>query len=178
MNRNIIIALVAVIILVVGAFVLTSSDDIEEGTANNAESSESQTGSDNSSEGALEITYSGETRTFNDASCSASGGIGPADNSEMIRYRNADENIEFWVELDDPEQSDIVEVYLGLPTGEAGETIGEVEAYQSDITTAEVTFEDGVGTSGSAVLEPHNDMNDDVEHQSEGLDVSWDLSCV
>lgn len=177
MNRNIIIALVAVIILVVGAFVLTSSDDTEEGTANTIESSESQAES-SSSEGTLELTYSGETRTFNDASCSASGGIGPADNSEMIRYRNADENIEFWVELDDPEQSDIVEVYLGFPTGEAGETIGKVEAYQSDITTAEVTFEDGVGTSGSAVLEPHNDMNDDVEHQSEGLDVSWDLSCV
>lgn len=161
----------------VGAFALTSSDDTEEDTANNTESSENQTES-SSSEGTLELTYRGETRTFDDASCNARGGIGPADNSKMIRYRNADENIEFWVELDDPEQSNIAEVYLGFPSGEAGETIGEVEAYESEITTADVTFEDGVGTTGSAVLESHNDMNEDVEHQTEGLDVSWNLSCV
>lgn len=125
--------------------------------------------------GTAEITFLSETYTYDDASCEGSSTFPPE--NEMIRHRDVDDKLEFWVERYDPEESDTVEVYLGFPEGGANETIGEIEAYTAQTTVDDVEFELGSGTSGSLHLEPSNDMNDDVEHDSDGREVEWGISC-
>lgn len=132
-------------------------------------------GSGDGSVGAAEITFLGETYTYDDASCEGSSTFPPE--NEQINYRNVDEEFEFWVEREDPEESDGVEVHLGFPTGDHDETIGGVEAYDGRTTIDEVEFELGSHTSGSLELEPHIHMNDDVDHEPDGGVVEWDISC-
>lgn len=91
--------------------------------------------------GTAEITFLSETYTYDDASCEGSSTFPPE--NEMIRHRDVDDKLEFWVERYDPEESDTVEVYLGFPEGGANETIGEIEAYTAQTTVDDVEFELG-----------------------------------
>ena len=130
---------------------------------------------DENSVGTAEIEFLGETYTFDDASCDGSRTFPPE--NEQIRHRDADAGIEFWVERHDPEESDAVDVHFSFPSGDAGETIGEVEAYTAQTTVDEIEFELGSGTSGALHLEPSNHMNDDVEHDPDGGEITWEIAC-
>ncbi|ELY56177.1 hypothetical protein C491_14557 [Natronococcus amylolyticus DSM 10524] len=134
-------------------------------------------GDDESGEsvGTAEITFLDETYTYDDASCEESRTFPPE--NEMIRHRDVDDEIEFWVERHDPAESDVVDVHLSFPTGDPDETIGEVEAYDAQTTVDEIEFELGSGTSGSLHLEPSSHMNDDVEHDPDGGEVTWEIAC-
>ncbi len=134
-------------------------------------------GDDESGEsvGTAEITFLDETYTYDDASCEESRTFPPE--NEMIRHRDVDDEIEFWVERHDPAESDVVDVHVSFPTGDPNETIGEVEAYDAQTTVDEIEFELGSGTSGSLHLEPSSYMNDDVEHDPAGGEVTWEIAC-
>lgn len=125
--------------------------------------------------GTAEITFLGESYSFEDVSCEGHTTFPPE--NEMIRHRDADENVEFWVERDDPDESDVVEVRIGFPTGDADETIGEIESYVGRTTADEIEFELGSGTSGTLHLDPFDHMNDDVDHDPDGGEMEWTVSC-
>ncbi|ELY60878.1 hypothetical protein [Natronococcus jeotgali] len=148
-----------------------SADDDETGRSSDA----STDGGSEESVGTAEIAFLGETYTYDDASCEGSTTFPPE--NEMIRHRDVDNGLEFWVERDDPAASDVVEGYLGFPEGGADETIGEIEAYTARTTVDEVEFELGRGTSGSLHLEPSHHMNDDVAHDPDGGEVTWEIAC-
>lgn len=153
-----------------------SNDDGSEGTSGE----QTDGGDDDSDEsegsvGTAEITFLGETHTYDDASCEGSSTFPPE--NEMIRHRDVDDEVEFWVERHDPAESDVVEVHLSFPAGDPGETIGEVEAYDGRTTADEIEFELGRGTSGSLHLEPSLHMNDDVEHDTDGGEITWEIAC-
>ena len=164
-NKGLLVGVVAVLLVAAGAWFVLGD---ENGNGN---------GDDNGdSVGTIDIEFLGETYNYDDASCDGSRAFPPE--NEQIRYRNADDNLEFWVERHDPETSETVEVHMSFPEGGAGETIGEVEAYETRVTVDDIdSFELGSGTSGSAFLEPATDMNDDVEHNPEGGEIVWDVSC-
>ncbi|WP_255192225.1 hypothetical protein [Natronobeatus ordinarius] len=136
--------------------------------------------------GTAEISFLGETYTFDDASCEGSRTFPPE--NEMIHYRDYGSEFEFWVERYDPDESDVVKVHLGFPSESSqqiGEieaytgqtTIDEIEAYTGQTTIDEIEFELDSRTSGSLELEPSSHMNDDVEHEPEGGTVEWKFSC-
>jgi hypothetical protein len=148
----------------------TDDDDETEGSSDVS----NDDGSDGSV-GTAEIVFLGETYTYDDASCEGSRTFPPE--NEMIRHRDVDDEIEFWAERHDPAESDVVEVHLSFPTGDPNETIGEVEAYDARTTVDEIEFELGSGTSGSVHLEPSSHMNDDVAHDPDGGEVTWEIAC-
>lgn len=88
-----------------------SADDDETGGSSDA----STDGGSEESVGTAEIAFLGKTYSYDDASCEGSSTFPPE--NEMIRHRNVDNGLEFWVERDDPAASDVVEVYLGFPEG-------------------------------------------------------------
>ncbi|MCU4752188.1 hypothetical protein ACLI4R_05755 [Natrialbaceae archaeon A-chndr2] len=137
-------------------------------------SGDDSSGSGDNSPGTAEITFHGETYSYNDASCEGTTTFPPE--NQMIHYRDYGTQFEFWVERYDPEQSDTVKVHLGFPES-SGQTIGEIEAYEGQTTADEIEFELESHTSGSLALEPASDMNDDVEHDPDGGVVEWDVSC-
>lgn len=128
----------------------------------------------NGSVGVAEISFLGDTRSFDDASCEGSRTFPPE--NEQIHYRNYAQEFEFWVERHDPAQSDVVEVHLNFPT-DSGQTIGEVEGYRGRTSIDAIEFQLGSHTSGTADLEPNGHMNDDVAHDPDGGLVEWDISC-
>ncbi|WP_233710717.1 hypothetical protein [Natronococcus pandeyae] len=145
------------------------------GSGDEGDSENGNGGDTDESAGTAEIRFLGETYTFDDASCEGSRTFPPE--NEQIRHRDVDEGVEFWVERYDPEESDAIEVNLSFPTGGSDETIGEIEAYGGETTVDAVEFELGTGTSGSLHLDPSSHMNDDVEHDPDGGEVEWDISC-
>ncbi|WP_245242750.1 hypothetical protein [Natronococcus sp. JC468] len=125
-----------------------SADDDKTGGSSDA----STDGGSEEGVGTAEIAFLGETYGYDDASCEGNSTVPPE--NEMIRHRDVNNGLEFWVERDDPAASDVVEVYLGFPEGGADETIGEIEADTAQTTVDEVEFELRRGTSGSLHLEP------------------------
>lgn len=155
-----------------------ADEEVEGGADEEAESGDGDEAGGDDDEGSVgtaEISFLGETYSFDDASCEGHRTFPPE--NEMIRHRDASEGLEFWVERFDPAESDAVDVHLGFPTGDADETIGEIESYEGRTTIDEIEFELGTGTSGSLRLEPSTDMNDDVDHDPDGGDVEWEIAC-
>lgn len=152
-----------------------SDESADDGDETEGASDASNDDGSEESVGTAEIAFLGETYTYDDASCEGSSTFPPE--NEMIRHRDVDDGIEFWVERDNPAESDVVEVYLGFPEGGANETIGEVEAYTARTTADEIEFELGTGTSGSVFLEPSDHMNDDVAHDPDGGEITWEIAC-
>lgn len=174
MNKNIIITIIVAVAIALGAWALIGGQDNGENGSTASENGGATTdGSD--SEGTLEISFLGEQYSFGDASCRSRRAFPPE--NEQMGYRNVDENVEFWVERYDPEESDVVEVHMAFPSGGANETIGEVEAYEGRTTIDEVTFEIGQGSTGSVQLDPTNHMDDDIEYVEDGGIIEWNLSC-
>ncbi len=172
MNKNIIIVVALLLAVGVGVFLLAGNGADENGTDTTASER-----TDERSEGTLEISFLGENYRFEDANCETRSRPGADENEKDLSYRNVEENIEFWVRRYDPEHSDVSQVHMSFPSGGFDETIGEVEAYEGEVPTADITFEEGVGTSGTAELEPYVHMNDDVDHVEEGGTIEWNLSC-
>ncbi|MDG5760296.1 hypothetical protein QA600_13205 [Natronococcus sp. A-GB1] len=154
-----------------------SNDDEGGETSDEPTSNSDDDGTDESerSVGTAEITFLGDTYTDDDASCDGRRTFPPE--NEMIGVRDMEAGIEFFVERDDPAESDVVEVEIAFPAGDPGETIGEVEAYSARTTVDEIEFELGSGTSGSLHLEPSSHMNDDVEHDPDGGEITWEIAC-
>lgn len=164
-KKGLIIGAVVVVLVAAGAWLMLDGDNGDNG----------ETGDNGDSVGTIDIAFLGETYSYDDASCDGSRAFPPE--NEQIRYYNGDENLEFWVERYDPEESDVVEVHMGFPEGGTGETIGEVEAYEAQTAMDEVSFELGSGTAGTVEMEPTNHMNDDVEYNPEPGELEWDISC-
>jgi hypothetical protein len=156
-----------------------TDDNSADGSADESEddsADEDDDGDDEVSVGTAEITFLGETYTDDSASCDGDRTYPPE--NEQLRLRDVDAGIEFWVERHDPDESDAVDVHFSFPSGDTSETIGEVEAYSAQTTIDEIDgFELGSGTSGSLHLEPSSHMNDDVEHDPEGGEVTWEIQC-
>lgn len=146
---------------------LASDDDSDSENGNGVDTGESI--------GAAEIIFLDEAYSFNDVSCESSTTFSPE--NEQIRHRDADEEVELWLERDDPDASDVVEVHLGFLTADSEETVGEIEAYSAETTIDGIEFELGSGTSGTLHPDPSHHMNDDVEHDPDGGEMEWDISC-
>ena len=166
--QKVVTGLVVIALVGVGAWLVVGMDDNGNG--------ETDDNGNGESEGRLEISFLGEDYSFDDASCE--GRMTPDPDDEQMVYTNSEEEVEFWVRRINPEESDNVRVYMGFPTFDTGETIGEVEGYSADVPADEVSFELGSGSSGSAELEPDTaNMDDDVEFVEAGGTIEWDLSC-
>lgn len=172
MNKNVVITIILVLAVSIGVFLFAGTESDENGADTTATER-----TDERSEGTLEISFLGENYRFEDANCETRSRPGADDGEKDLSYRNVDENIEFWVRRYDPEFSDVSQVHISFPGGGFDETIGEVEAYEGEAQTADITFEEGVGTAGTADLSPSIHMNDDVERIEEGGTIEWSLSC-